>query len=110
MSGLGGVPSTKGARMADREQGEKRLAWWRRMSRRMDKASEQFAEQVQDIVLLRRDLDDSFYEDLLEVLLAADVGMATAEPVVNTLRRRVRDERIPDAEAALMALKEEMIA
>jgi fused signal recognition particle receptor len=95
--------------MADRQQGEKRLAWWRRMSRRMDKASEQFAEQVQDIVLLRRDLDDSFYDDLLEVLLAADVGMATAEPVVAILRRRVRDERIPDAEAALMALKEEMV-
>jgi fused signal recognition particle receptor len=80
------------------------------MSRRMDKASEQFAVQVQDIVLLRRDLDDSFYDDLLEVLLAADVGMATAEPVITTLRRRVLEERIPDAEAALMALKEEMVA
>jgi fused signal recognition particle receptor len=90
--------------------GEQRVAWWRRMSRRMDKASEQFAEQVQDIVLLRRDLDDSFYDDLLEVLLAADVGVATAEPVVEILRRRVLVERIPDAEAALMALKEEMIA
>jgi fused signal recognition particle receptor len=94
----------------DQQPGEKKLAWWRRMSRRMDKASEQFAEQVQDIVLLRRDLDDSFYDDLLEVLLAADVGMATAEPVVEILRRRVLVERIPDAEAALMALKEEMIA
>jgi fused signal recognition particle receptor len=92
------------------EQGERRVAWWRRMSRRMDKASEQFAVQVQDIVLLRRDLDDSFYDDLLEVLLAADVGMATAEPVITTLRRRVLEERIPDAEAALMALKEEMVA
>jgi fused signal recognition particle receptor len=80
------------------------------MSRRMDKASEQFAVQVQDIVLLRRDLDDSFYDDLLEVLLAADVGMATADPVITTLRRRVLEERIPDAEAALMALKEEMVA
>ncbi|TMD98080.1 MAG: signal recognition particle-docking protein FtsY [Chloroflexi bacterium] len=97
--------------MASRdEQGESRVAWWRRMSRRMDKASEQFAVQVQDIVLLRRDLDDSFYDDLLEVLLAADVGMATAEPVITTLRRRVLEERIPDAEAALMALKEEMVA
>jgi fused signal recognition particle receptor len=95
--------------MADKAQTERRLSWWRRMSRRMDKASEQFAEQVQDIVLLRRDLDDSFYEDLLEVLLAADVGVATAEPVVEILRRRVKDERIPDAEAALRALKEEIV-
>ena len=80
------------------------------MSRRMDRASLQFSEQVRDVVLLKRDLDDDFYDDLLEVLIAADVGMATAEPVVTTLRRRVKDERIPDAEAALEALKEEMVA
>ena len=88
----------------------KREAWWRRMSRRMDHASLQFSEQVRDVVLLKRDIDDDFYDDLLEVLLGADVGMATAEPVVETLRRRVKDERIPDAEAALEALKEEMVA
>jgi fused signal recognition particle receptor len=78
------------------------------MSRRMDSASLSFSEQVRDVVLLRRDLDDDFYDDLLAVLLGADVGAATAEPLVNTLRRRVKDERIPDAPAALAALKEEM--
>ena len=89
---------------------QRREAWWKRLSRRMDRASEQFSEQVRDVVLLRRDLDDDFYDDLLEVLIAADVGMATAEPLVTTLRRRVRDERIPDVEAALSVLKEEMVA
>lgn len=80
------------------------------MSRRMDRASLSFSEQVRDTVLLKRDLDDDFYDDLLEVLIGADVGMATAEPLVTTLRRRVKDERIPDSEAALAALKEEMVA
>lgn len=37
-----------------------REAWWRRMSRRMDRASLGFSEQVRDVVLLRRDLDESF--------------------------------------------------
>jgi fused signal recognition particle receptor len=79
------------------------------MSRRMDKASLSFSEQVRDVVLLRRDLDDSFYDDLLEILVAADAGMGVAEQLVDRLRDRVRDERIPDAEQALGALKAEML-
>jgi fused signal recognition particle receptor len=94
--------------MADAEK-VRREAWWKRMSRRMDRASLSFSEQVRDVVLLKRDLDDDFYDDLLEILIGADVGMATAEPLVTTLRRRVKDERIPDAEAALAALKEDMV-
>jgi fused signal recognition particle receptor len=80
------------------------------MSRRMDKASLSFSEQVRDVVLLRRDLDESFYDDLLEILVAADAGMGVAEKLVDRLRERVRDERIPDAEQALAALKGEMLA
>ncbi|HET9050751.1 MAG TPA: signal recognition particle-docking protein FtsY [Candidatus Dormibacteraeota bacterium] len=87
-----------------------REAWWKRMSRRMDKASERFSQDVRDVVLLKRDLDDDFYDDLLEVLVGADVGMTTAEPLVAGLRRRVKDERIPDAPAALASLKEDMVA
>ena len=79
------------------------------MSRRMDKASLSFSEQVRDVVLLRRDLDDSFYDDLLEILVGADAGMGVAEQLVERLQARVRDERITDSEQALAALKAEML-
>lgn len=91
--------------------GEERIrrdAWWKRMSRRMDKASLQFSEQVHDIVLLRRDLDDDLYDDLLEILVGADAGMGTAEALIAGLRERVRKERLTTSEEALGALKEEM--
>ncbi len=80
------------------------------MSRRMDRASLSFSEQVRDVVLLRRDLDDDFYDDLLQVLVGADCGMPVAERLVERLRTRVRDERMVDAERALAALKGEMLA
>jgi fused signal recognition particle receptor len=79
------------------------------MSRRMDRASLAFSEQVRDSVLLRRDLDDAFYEDLLAVLVGADCGMPVAERLVEGLRERVKTERIADAEAALRSLKAEML-
>ena len=80
------------------------------MSRRMDRASLAFSEQVRDAVLLRRDLDDAFYDDLLEILIAADAGMGVAERLVDSLRERVRVERIATADDALGALKAEMLA
>ncbi len=86
-----------------------REAWWKRMSRRMDRASLAFSEQVRDAVLLRRDLDDAFYDDLLEILIGADAGMGVAEQLVTSLRERVRVERIATAEEALNALKAEML-
>lgn len=96
--------------MASDTERPRREAWWRRMSRRMDRASLAFSEQVRDVVLLRRDLDDAFYDDVLEALLAADVGMATAESVVGRLRERVKAERLTEPSAALGALKEELRA
>ena len=88
----------------------RREAWWRRMSRRMDRASLSFSEQVRDVVLLRRDLDESFWDDLLQVLVGADCGLPVAERLVDRLRTRVREERMTSAEEALRALKAEMLA
>ena len=87
-----------------------REAWWKRMSRRMDRASLAFSDQVRDTVLLRRQLDDAFYDDLLDILVGADAGMGLAERLVESLRERVRLERIGTAEDALRALKDEMLA
>lgn len=87
----------------------RREAWWKRMSRRMDRASLSFSEQVRDTVLLRRDLDDDFYDDLLTILVGADCGMAVAERCVNNLRERVKEERISTPEEAIRGLKAEML-
>ncbi len=86
----------------------RREAWWRRMSRRMDRASMSFSEQVRDTILLRRDLDDEFYEDLLELLLGADVGVATAERLTAMVKEQVRAERLTTGEEAVAALKQQM--
>jgi len=75
----------------------------------MDRASLTFSEQVRDAVLLRRDLDDDFYDALLEILVGADAGMGTAESLIAGLRERVKREHLETAEDALGALKAEML-
>jgi len=88
----------------------RREAWWRRVSKRMDRASLAFSEQVRDVVLLRRDLDDDFYDDLYEILLGADTGAAVADRLIESVRERVRQERLSNGEEALGSLKTEMLA
>lgn len=51
-------------------------------------------------------IDDDFYDELEERMILADVGVETAEKLVERLRERVRGERLRDAEAVRKALKD----
>jgi fused signal recognition particle receptor len=50
-------------------------------------------------------LDDEFYEELEEALILADLGMDTAVKAVDTLRRRVKEEKIKEPEDARECMK-----
>jgi fused signal recognition particle receptor len=50
-------------------------------------------------------LDDEFYEELEEALILADMGMDTALKAVDTLRARVKEEKIKEPEVARSCMK-----
>lgn len=52
------------------------------------------------------DLNDEFFEDLEEQLIMADVGVTTAEEVLDELRDRIKDQRIRNTEDCRSALIE----
>lgn len=53
-------------------------------------------------------VDDSVYDDLEEVLVAADVGVPTAEYLIGRLRERVRAEKVSDPDGVRSALQHVM--
>lgn len=53
-------------------------------------------------------IDDSVYDDLEEVLVAADVGVPTAEYLIGRLRERVRAEKVSDPDGVRSALQHVM--
>ena len=73
------------------------------MSRRMGSG-------VRGAFRIRRALDDTFYDDVLELLIAADCGVATSEDLVARLRERVGAEHVRDSEGATEALKAEVLS
>ena len=58
----------------------------------------------------RRQLDESLWLDLEELLLQADVGVTTSERVLSSTRKRVDAERVRTSEAARDVLVDELVA
>jgi fused signal recognition particle receptor len=60
-------------------------------------------------VLGRGNLDEDGWEEIEDTLLAADVGVAATQELVQNLRTRLRVEGIDDPDRARAALREELI-
>ncbi len=58
----------------------------------------------------RAEFDDSLWDDLEEVLIAADVGVGASLKLVERTKARVKKEKILEASAAQRVLSEEMVA
>mgnify|MGYP003290079221 CR=1 FL=1 len=51
-------------------------------------------------------IDDDFYEELEEILIMADMGMATTEAIISDLKEKVKEQKIKDAAVCRELLKE----
>ncbi|MBU1701556.1 MAG: signal recognition particle-docking protein FtsY [Candidatus Eisenbacteria bacterium] len=71
---------------------------WKRMAGGMEKTRNRLANGIEDLIKRRPKLDDSFYEELEELLIVSDVGPQLSEELVQTVRERARQERVQDGE------------
>ena len=60
-------------------------------------------------IFSRGDVDEELWEELEELLIGADAGVATTEKILDDVRARVADERIKDAAEVEDALKQALI-
>ncbi|MCL2461724.1 MAG: signal recognition particle receptor subunit alpha, partial [Defluviitaleaceae bacterium] len=53
-------------------------------------------------------IDDDLYDELEELLIAADMGAAVSADIIGSLRRRVKAEKITEPDGAKAALLDEI--
>ena len=78
----------------------------------LTKTKESVFGQVNELFKSFKRVDEELLEELEELLIMADVGVASAEEIIEKLRDKLRDEGISDADesrAALCFILEEMI-
>ena len=84
--------------------------WYKRLSEGLSKSRERLGEQLN--VLLNRgpDLDEEFWSDLEDTLIGADMGFVATNDIVTRLRREASAKALPDAEAVVDALADQIAA
>ena len=84
--------------------------WYRRLADGLSKSREQLGGQLN--VLLRRgpNLDEEFWSDLEDALIASDMGVTATNEIVERLRDLAARKALPDAHAVLDELVEQIAA
>ncbi|MGH7641785.1 MAG: signal recognition particle-docking protein FtsY [Candidatus Dormibacteria bacterium] len=86
----------------------RRGRWWKRIPGRLDKVGSGLGQQLRSRLSLGRGAGDDLYEEIFELLLASDCGVAVAEELVEGLRERAAREKLRETGPLLGALREEM--
>lgn len=86
------------------DEAPKKEGVWARLKNGLSKTRKNIVFGLDVVFGAYDDLDDDFFEDLEEQLILADVGVVTAEDVLDQLREMVKDERIRTTEDCREAL------
>lgn len=77
-----------------------------KISKGLKKTRDSFMGAVNSVIKNFRSVDEELFEELLEILIMADVGVPTAEKICDALRDRVKEKNISDPEQVREELKE----
>ena len=80
-----------------------------KLSEGLAKTREQIAKNLNTLFMAGRAIDESFWEELEEILIMADVGYETAHGLTERLRRRARVEGIHDAAQLRQGMRQELL-
>ena len=68
-----------------------------------------FSERVNDLVSRYRQVDEEFFEELEEILISADVGVATVLDLIDDLKSEVKRRNIKDPQDVQAVISEKLI-
>ena len=85
------------------------MGFFSKIKEGLTKTRKAMAETLGNVFSGFSNLDDDFYDELEECLILADLGVETAGRAVESLRRRVKEEKIREPEEAKTALKDILV-
>lgn len=84
------------------------MGFFNKLVQGLSKTRNSFTDKVEDLLRFTKKIDEETLEELEELLIYADVGVNTSLKLMETIRERVRSERIKNTEELRAALKEEI--
>ena len=96
--------------LQDDQKEEKKPGFFDRMKQAVTRTRENLSARIDDIVSIGKEIDRNTLDDLEATLLSADLGTATTQQVLGTLRERADRKQIKDVDELKRLLKEELLA
>ena len=85
------------------------MGFFQRLKQGLTKTRGGLTDKVDELVKNTREVDDDFYDELTDILILADVGMAATTDIMDRLRARVEEQKIRDADQAKEIFKQILI-
>ena len=84
------------------------MGFFDKLKNGLNKTKKSFNEKINNVFSNFRKVDEDFLEELEEILIMSDIGVDTSVKIINSLRERVKKEKIEDEEDVKQALRDEM--
>ena len=82
------------------------MAFFEKLKAGLSKTKNAIFGQIDDLLKVFVRVDEDLVDELEELLIAADVGVAATEEITEELRERIKDGRLKEKEQVITALKE----
>jgi fused signal recognition particle receptor len=96
--------------VVDSEEKQAKPGFFERLKKGLSKTHESLVGRIDTLLLGKKQVDAETLEELEEILVTADIGLATTVELVKSLEQRLKRNELQDGEALKNALKEEMLA
>jgi fused signal recognition particle receptor len=84
--------------------------FFERLKKGLSKTQANLIGRIDSLVLGKKEIDADTLEELEEILITADIGVATAVELIRTLEQRLKRNELTDGAALKRALKEEILS
>ncbi|NLD82933.1 MAG: signal recognition particle-docking protein FtsY, partial [Clostridiales bacterium] len=85
------------------------MGFFQRLKQGLSKTRGGLTDKVDELVKNTRVIDEDFYDELTDILILADVGMAATTDIMEKLRRQVEAQKIRDADQARELFKQILV-
>ncbi|MBR5110356.1 MAG: signal recognition particle-docking protein FtsY [Clostridia bacterium] len=85
------------------------MGFFQRLKDGLFKTRTGLTDKVDELVKNTRVIDDDFYDELTDILILADVGVAATTDIMDKLRRQVDEQKVKDADQAREIFKQILV-
>jgi fused signal recognition particle receptor len=103
------VPESADETVSMSVEKEARPGFFERLKQGLSKTHANLVGRIDSLVLGKKQIDADTLEELEEILITADIGVATAVELIRMLEQRLKRNELKDGETLKKALKEEIL-